>query len=147
MWIFTALLLGWMKITIWSRQNSDTKQKSESVQRSAKRLGTWLREISSCSCLTVLPGTAWLLLNKICTPHKSKLEWKCVRKKEEAHGKLIKHHIYTPLRLQWHRLQWHNIATVTLFWTRKESSHTKKCRIEWRSRLQWHFRPFPMVSL
>ena len=27
---------------------------------------TWLREISSCSCLTVLPGPAWLLLNKIC---------------------------------------------------------------------------------
>ena len=26
---------------------------------------TWLREISSCSCLTVLPGPAWLLLNKI----------------------------------------------------------------------------------
>ena len=29
---------------------------------------TWLREMSSCSCLTVLPGPAWLLLNKICTP-------------------------------------------------------------------------------
>ena len=27
---------------------------------------TWLREISSCSCLTVLPGPAWVLLNKIC---------------------------------------------------------------------------------
>ena len=26
---------------------------------------TWLGEISSCSCLTVLPGPAWLLLNKI----------------------------------------------------------------------------------
>ena len=23
---------------------------------------------SSCSCLTVLPGPAWLLLNKICIP-------------------------------------------------------------------------------
>ena len=29
---------------------------------------TWLREISSYSCLTVLPGPAWLLLNKICIP-------------------------------------------------------------------------------
>ena len=31
-------------------------------------LCTWLGEISSCSCLTVLPGPAWLLLNKICIP-------------------------------------------------------------------------------
>ena len=29
---------------------------------------TWLREISSCSCLTVLPGPAWLLLNKTYKP-------------------------------------------------------------------------------
>ena len=29
---------------------------------------TWLREISSCSCLTVVPGPVWLLLNKICIP-------------------------------------------------------------------------------
>ena len=25
---------------------------------------TWLREISSCSCLTVLPAPAWVLLSK-----------------------------------------------------------------------------------
>ena len=25
---------------------------------------TWLRDISSCSCLTVLPGPAWVLLSK-----------------------------------------------------------------------------------
>ena len=31
-----------------------------------KSLGTWLREISSCSCLTFLPGPAWVLLSKIC---------------------------------------------------------------------------------
>ena len=31
-----------------------------------KSLGTWLREISSSSCLTFLPGPAWVLLNKIC---------------------------------------------------------------------------------
>ena len=29
---------------------------------------TWLREISSCSCLTVLPGPAWVLLIKTCSP-------------------------------------------------------------------------------
>ena len=28
-------------------------------------LCTWLGEIYSCSCLTVLPGPAWVLLNKI----------------------------------------------------------------------------------
>ena len=31
-----------------------------------KRLGTWLQEISSCSCLMFLPGPAWVLLSKIC---------------------------------------------------------------------------------
>ena len=31
-----------------------------------KSLGTWLREIYTCSCLTFLPGPAWVLLNKIC---------------------------------------------------------------------------------
>ena len=29
---------------------------------------TWLREMSSCSCLTVPSGPAWLLLSKICIP-------------------------------------------------------------------------------
>ena len=29
---------------------------------------TGLREISSCSCLTVLPGPAWVLLSKTCKP-------------------------------------------------------------------------------
>ena len=33
-----------------------------------KSLGTWLREISSCSFLTVLPGPAWVLLNKTYKP-------------------------------------------------------------------------------
>ena len=31
-----------------------------------KSLGTWLQDISSCSCLTFLPGPAWVLLSKIC---------------------------------------------------------------------------------
>ena len=49
----------------------------KSVQRFSKRhcslstemrfnLCTWLGEFSSCSCLTVLPGPARVLLNKIC---------------------------------------------------------------------------------
>ena len=29
-------------------------------------LCTWFDEVSSCSSLTVLPGTGWVLLNKIC---------------------------------------------------------------------------------
>ena len=29
---------------------------------------TWLGEISTCSCLTALPGPAWVLLSKICKP-------------------------------------------------------------------------------
>ena len=29
---------------------------------------TWLREISSSSCLTVLPGPAWVLCSKTCKP-------------------------------------------------------------------------------
>ena len=29
---------------------------------------TWLREISSCSCLTALPGPAWVLLSKTYKP-------------------------------------------------------------------------------
>ena len=29
---------------------------------------TWLREISSCSCLNVLPGPAWVLLSKTYKP-------------------------------------------------------------------------------
>ena len=42
-----------------------------------KSLGRWLREISSCSCLTFLPGPAWLLLNKICTPFSRSLYFIC----------------------------------------------------------------------
>ena len=34
----------------------------------AIKVCTWLREISSCSCLTVLPGPAWVLLSKTCKP-------------------------------------------------------------------------------
>ena len=36
------------------------------LQRSAKKMVTRLREISSCSCLTTLPDPAWVLLSKVC---------------------------------------------------------------------------------
>ena len=36
---------------------------------------TWLREISSCSCLTVLPGPAWVLLSKTYKPLVTPLYW------------------------------------------------------------------------
>ena len=39
-----------------------------------KSLGTWLREISSCSSLTFLPGPAWVLLSKICKDFLSSVE-------------------------------------------------------------------------
>ena len=44
------------------------KQDSHKGASTEMRLNlcTWLGEISSCSCLTVLPGPAWILLNKIC---------------------------------------------------------------------------------
>ena len=38
---------------------------------------TWLREISSCSCLAFLPGPAWLLLIKICTPFSRLISLHC----------------------------------------------------------------------
>ena len=31
-------------------------------------VGMWLGEIRSCSCLAVLPDSAWVLLNKIYQP-------------------------------------------------------------------------------
>ena len=43
-----------------------TREFSQCSTEPRKRLGTWLREISSCSCLTFLPGPAWVLLSKIC---------------------------------------------------------------------------------
>ena len=44
----------------------------------------WLGEISSCSCLTVLPCPTWLLLNKICIPFSRSLYIEFSRA-EEAH--------------------------------------------------------------
>ena len=44
-------------------------EKKEQVEKSTEmrfNLCTWLGVDSSCSCLTVLPGPAGVLLNKIC---------------------------------------------------------------------------------
>ena len=47
-----------------------------------KKACKWLREFCSCSCLTALPGLAWVLLNKIyipfCSPlYRHETEAKC----------------------------------------------------------------------
>ena len=43
-----------------------------STTETNKKACTWLRELCSCSCLTALPGLAWVLLSKIyislCSP-------------------------------------------------------------------------------
>ena len=38
-----------------------------------KKAFTWLREYSSCSCLTALPGSSWVLLSKTYMPFSSPL--------------------------------------------------------------------------
>ena len=43
-------------------------KKKQNTERQIK-VCTWLREICSCSCLTVLPGPAWVLLSKTCKPY------------------------------------------------------------------------------
>ena len=40
------------------------KQRSVYYTGHPENVCTWLREISCCSCLTVLPGPAWVLLSK-----------------------------------------------------------------------------------
>ena len=50
-------------------QPSDVKTRRrttvEATTEPPEKVCTWLREICSCSCLTVLPGPVWVLLNKI----------------------------------------------------------------------------------
>ena len=36
------------------------------IRRAPEKVCTWWHEICSCSCLTLLPGLAWVLLDKIC---------------------------------------------------------------------------------
>ena len=38
------------------------------LQRREKKACAWLREFSSYSCLTAMPGSAWVLLSKTCKP-------------------------------------------------------------------------------
>ena len=47
-----------------SPESEDSPKHSRNTEP-RKSLGTWLRDISSCSCLTFLPGPAWVLLSKI----------------------------------------------------------------------------------
>ena len=41
---------------------------SEAYTEKNKKACTWLQEFCSCSCLTALPGLAWVLLSKIYIP-------------------------------------------------------------------------------
>ena len=56
-----------------------------------KSLGMWLREIYSCSCLTFLPGSAWMLLGKICKDFFSPLYLYLLPPKNEIN----RHRIFT----------------------------------------------------
>ena len=65
-----------------------------------KSLGTWLREISFCSCLTFLPGSACVLLSKICKDFFSALYAK------ENH-------------VAWHGIAWHGVPHAALHGSRR----------------------------
>ena len=47
-----------------SRRTTNIETQSECTEI-GKKACMWLREICSCSCLTALPGPAWVLLSKI----------------------------------------------------------------------------------
>ena len=49
---------------VWTKLRSRTNLSTEWEIK----VCTWLREISFCSCLTLLPGPAWVLLSKTCKP-------------------------------------------------------------------------------
>ena len=55
-------------------------------------LCTWFGEIYSCSCLTVLPGPAWVLLNKICTELISSL-YSMSEPPSDKHHFILKSHL------------------------------------------------------
>ena len=58
----------WSVAKLWpaGRWNETVKHKTST--EGEIKVCTWLREISSCSCLTVLPGPAWVLLSKTYKP-------------------------------------------------------------------------------
>ena len=69
------LSVGGAKVnSMWTEQGTDSpnyqvKTSDQNVLQCTEMryiLCTWFGEISSCSCLTVLPGPAWVLINKIC---------------------------------------------------------------------------------
>ena len=53
---------------IWALCVRGSRQCSAENTEGEIKVCTWLREICSCSCLTVLPGPAWVLLSKTCKP-------------------------------------------------------------------------------
>ena len=57
----------WLLPSTFCQAPSGKRSKSSYTEGEIK-VCTWLREISSCSCLTVLPGPAWVLLSKIYKP-------------------------------------------------------------------------------
>ena len=63
-----------------------------------KSLGTWLREISSCSSLTFLPGPAWVLLSKICKDYLSALYIKHNKNAKLSNSLHIQPHDIPPQR-------------------------------------------------
>ena len=54
---------------------------------------TWLREFSSCSCLTALPGPAWVLLSKIYIPFPGSLYMPRTDPEAELSGSSLKNKI------------------------------------------------------
>ena len=55
-----GMLASWLGGCHWVMETHYTE--------ATEKAWTWLGEISSCSCLTYLPGTAWILLSKIYKP-------------------------------------------------------------------------------
>ena len=53
-------------------QNSKSKVDASNItictETRKKFVRAWLREFSSCPCSTAMPGSAWILLSKICNP-------------------------------------------------------------------------------
>ena len=60
-WNFDSFL----RIEFWNSSQAETRKPSTG---SDLNVLTWLREFSSCSCLTALPGPAWVLLSKTFKP-------------------------------------------------------------------------------
>ena len=71
-WSYIDIIKHWISLQVSGPSDaaliSSTSYFMLIVQRSAKRLVRGCKKISSCSCLTVPPGPAWVLLSKIYKP-------------------------------------------------------------------------------